>query len=121
MTEPATDPRFIRVTLTSIGGPLIWALHFGAVYGGQHVACRAALAGDAGIRTGIIAATIAAILVLLAVFLLARRLVQPAPPADPDVPAFLHSVTAWLLGLSLFAVLASGLAALMLPSCPSLR
>lgn len=121
MTEPGSDPRFIRLTLTSMAGPLIWALHFGAVYGGQHVACAVSASGALPVRTGIVVATLIACLVLLAVGVAARKLVQPAPPASEDVPAFLHSVTLWLLGLSLFAVLASGLAGLMLPGCPSLR
>lgn len=121
MSESGTDPRFIRLTLTSMAGPLIWALHFGAVYGGQHVACAASNAGTGPVRLGIVIATVAACLALLVVFAHARKLVQPAPPADDGVPAFLHSVTLWLLGLSLFAVLASGLAGLMLPGCPSLR
>lgn len=121
MTRPASDPRFIRLTLTSMAGPLIWSLHFGAVYGGQHVACHGLGAGTAPIRWGIVAATLAACLALGAIALYARKLVQPAPPGDPDVPAFLYSVSLWLIGLSLFAALASGLAGLMLPACPSLR
>ena len=121
MSEPGTDPRFIRLTLTSLAGPLIWALHFGAVYGGQHIACSASEAGTLPIRLGIIVATLIAGLALLVVFAHARKLVRPAPPAGADVPAFLHSVTRYLLGLSLLAVLASGLAGLMLPGCPSLR
>lgn len=121
MTEPASDPRFIRVTLTSLAGPLIWALHFGAVYGGQHVACRASDLGNASIRMGIAGATIVALLAMLLVFLNVRGLVRPASPVDEDVPNFLKSATLFLLGLSLFAILGNMLAGFMLPACSSLR
>lgn len=121
MSKPPSDSRFIRLTLTSMSGPLVWALHFSVVYGGQHVACAAGGLGTAPIRWGIIIATLVACLALVLVFIMARKLVQPDPPFDEDVPVFLHSVTNYLLGLSLFAVLASGLAGLILPGCPSLR
>lgn len=121
MSEPGTDPRFIRVTLTSMAGPLIWALHFGAVYGGQHVACAATELGTTPIRWGIILATLVASLAMVLVFIGAKKLTRPGPPLDEDVPVFLAAVTRYLIGLSLFAVLASGLAGLMLPGCPSLR
>lgn len=121
MIKPASDPRFIRLTLTSMSGPLIWALHFGAVYGGQHVACHALNLGTIPIRWGIAGATLAGCLAIGAVAVVARRLVQPEPPADPHVPAFLSAVALWLLGLSLFGILATGLAGVMLPGCASLR
>ncbi len=121
MSQPAGDPRFIRVTLTSLAGPLVWALHFGAVYGGQHVACRIADPGNASLRIAIAGVTAVAILVLVFIFLNVRQLVRPAPPFDQDVPTFLRAVSLSLIGLSLFAIVATALAGLMLPSCPTLR
>ena len=121
MSEPAREPHFIRLTATSLAGPLIWALHFGAVYGGQHVACATGLLTPGLTRLGVGVATIAAVLAILMVWAHAKRLVTPARPVSADVPAFLEAVTLFLLGLSLFAILAAGLAGILLPACPPLR
>lgn len=120
-TPPARDPHFARLTFTSLSGPLIWALHFGAVYGGQHVACERGLLSAGLTRTGIVLVTLLAALAIGAIWMCARRLLTPDPPLQADLPAFLHLVTLFLLALSLFGVLAAGLASVMLPACPALR
>jgi hypothetical protein len=121
MSRPASDTRFEWLTLISLSGPLIWSLHFGGVYGGQHVACETGLAGEMVIRSGIALATLAAIAALGLIFLLARRNMNTSQPASSDTTVFLRAVTIGLLGLSLFGVLATALAGVMLPVCPNLR
>lgn len=121
MTIPARDPHFLRLTMTSLSGPLIWALHFGAVYGGQHVACERQLLAGGLTRTAIIIVTVVAAAAIGAVWASARRFLTPDQQLQADLPAFLHLVTLFLLGLSLFGVIAAGLAGVMLPACPALR
>lgn len=116
--------RFWRATLFSLLGPLLWALHFGAVYGGQHVACAA----ETGlsfqlIRTGIISATAVVAAPLLFASIAPRRTLKIFGLCGYDEPmrCFLAGTMRLLSLLSFFGVVWAGSAALFLDACPALR
>lgn len=121
MSKPQRDTRFLRRTFTSLSGILIWAAHFGLVYGVQHVACREG-AGEAGyVKPVIYLATVLAAALMGLVAAKARNWLAPDDPAMPGVSIFLRAVTHILLVLSLFGVLATTASAILLPTCAALR
>ncbi|MEZ5816619.1 MAG: hypothetical protein R3D44_06025 [Hyphomicrobiaceae bacterium] len=103
-------------------GPLVWAVHFTFVYGFQSVLCvvgeRFSISQSI-IVTGVVAATVIAA-ALLTIALMVPRRVEALVTATPSLPpqfVFQRRVMQGLVVLSLFAVLAEGAAAVVLPPC----
>ncbi|MBB4659652.1 hypothetical protein [Parvularcula dongshanensis] len=121
---PRVREGFWRLTLFSLAGPFLWALHFGALYGVQHTACLATgVARDGGGITVYIAVATAAFLVPLLALVFKPRLVARlfrARFADEALERFLLSAARFMAGLSAFGVLGAGLAPFFLRDCPPL-
>jgi hypothetical protein len=116
--------QFWRATLFSLLGPLLWALHFGAVYGGQHVACAPPVSlSPALIRIAIVVATLAAAAPLLAGAVAPQRVMNvfSLTGYEDATRRFLAGTMRILCLLSLFGVVWAGSAALLLGACPALR
>lgn len=121
MNPPTADRRFIPLTLVSLAGPLAWAAHFGAVYGGQHVACETDTASRGMLALSIGALTVLAIGLLVFVLVKGPRLLRSHQPAADQTHPFLIDVSRGLIILSVFAILATALAAFILPACAAMR
>lgn len=109
---PKPRERFLLRTALCLSGPVLWALHFGAVYGLGHVGCATDLGEGQSIRAAVIVATIAALLAAAILFAISWRVQDRV---------FYRPVTFWLLALSAFGIAAAGVAAIFLPACPPLR
>jgi len=102
-------------------GPLVWAAHFTVLYGTHALACAAV--PDAGGRPDWILPMLAfATLVALALaslpFAFAKRFAGlMSARASENESRFLVSLMRWLAALSLVAVLANGIALLIVPPC----
>ena len=109
---PRSRERFLLRTGLCLSGPLVWALHFGAVYGVGHVGCATSLVGGQAMRAAVVIATLAALLGAAVLFGICRRVQERT---------FFRPVSLWLLGLSAYGICATGLAAIFLPACAPLR
>ncbi len=89
----------------SILGVVIWAAHFGIVYGGQAVACAADRPGL--VTPLVLGASAVALALLLVVALAARR----------HRHAFMGTMAMGIAALSALAVVWEAAPALALPSC----
>lgn len=105
-------------------GPLLWSIHFTALYATQSGACAIFGAGVEPVMTTVILLATLVVVVLIAAAMLKPRatsnLLQPGRWAEP-VQRFCDRVMALLGALSLFAVIGAAAGALLLPSCPPLR
>lgn len=110
--EPKPRERFLLRTALCLSGPLLWALHFGAVYGTSHVVCATGIVNAQSVSVAVIGATVAAFAALAILFAMAARVQDRT---------FYRPVSLWLLSLSAFGVLAAGAAAIYLPACQMLR
>jgi hypothetical protein len=114
---------FVRTSLFTMGGLLVWADHFGLAYAFNALACARRFAGLDVLGFGIVplvvtAATLAALAASGVLFLaLLRR--GPARAFRDDQPAgdFLRATTIAIAGLSLVAIAWNGLPALIVPPC----
>jgi hypothetical protein len=105
---------FVLVSLIVLVGPLLWALHFTALYLIHTLVC-ASLARDAPTMVPIIIAVatlMAAAPILL--FLFWPRLLSRY---HGDAGSFLRATLALLLVLSLAAIAWGGMSALLVPAC----
>jgi len=107
-------------------GPIVWAVHLTIIYGFQSAGC--ALTGySAGFSfygaLGIALVTAIAALKLLAAALWPSLIERGlgASTWGGELHAGNRTIMRWLAGLSIFAVLASGLAVFIIPVCASLR
>lgn len=127
MTMPSKQPlpgeKFIALALLALAGPLIWVVHFAAVYIAQHAICvifedRA----EFWVQLAIILVTAAALLAL-AVFALKPELLRHLDN-EQDRPEntwlFFVNIMRLLALMSFFAVLWSGIALFFLPACSPL-
>lgn len=117
---PAIRDNFVWRTAVCLAPILIWAAHFGAVYGGTHVTC--AVSGDAvdeGLSNFLIlGVTVVAMVAISAIGLGARRLLgSGGPPRETEAKSFLVRVAEGLALLSFIGVGWAGLASVFLPTC----
>jgi hypothetical protein len=107
-----------------LGGLLIWAVHFGIVYGFTGLVCarpswaRLTVAGWALLPFGITLATLAAVAAIIAVLMaLAKR--ANAGPQPRKIPAaqLQHFLAFGGAGIALIAIVWESLSALMIPAC----
>ena len=102
-------------------GPLIWAAHFMVLYGAHASVCAAAPnVGDRPdwILPMLALATLIALALVSLPFAFAQRFagVMSAQASDNE-SRFLVSLMRWLAALSLVAVVANGIALLVVPLC----
>lgn len=112
--------RFLKVSLAGLSGMLIWAAHFGGVYVFQHIACATGTAPSI-VRTGIGAMTLLAAGGIGACWRACSSEKAQPRRSTPEFHDFQKTLTRALLGLGLFGILATGVAASMLPACQSMR
>ncbi|MBX3501666.1 MAG: hypothetical protein KF889_19675 [Alphaproteobacteria bacterium] len=102
-------------------GPLVWFAHLAVLYGSHASVC--AMTGRAGVPPGTLVAGLG-LATALALLLASLPLAFPtrfaamfliAPSAQER--RFMLSLMRWLAGLSVFAVIANGLAVLLVPPC----
>ncbi|EIC28365.1 MULTISPECIES: hypothetical protein [Methylomicrobium] len=117
---PVSEKSVGTVAIALVGPSFVWGLHFAAVYAIQSLFCDILGGGRAAhaAQTAVIAATVAALLILL------------LPIAKPDAVlrmkrpekslSFLAGVMRLLALLSFFGVLWAGSAALLVPACAPL-
>lgn len=115
-------PTFLCVTFYALLGPVVWSLHFGAIYGALHVWCEIRVGSDGGVAKFAIAAATLLALALLAcgAKFLGGRIIDPAAVAD-ETKGFLHGTMKALALLSALAIVWAGAAAFFLPECAALR
>jgi hypothetical protein len=102
-----------------LAGPVIWAAHLAALYGGHTLIC-ARLASSANVWWAVTVSVVTA-LSLVGVALVVRWQWSPPRPADrlPEQrrPSFLRSVSLALAGLSALALIWNALPAALVPPC----
>jgi hypothetical protein len=105
-----------RTLLAMLFGPIVWALHFTALYGTHTIVCAHATTGDAATITAL-AATVAALALLLAGAVVAyrRRTTQHANATT----RFCRDVMLLLTLLSACGVAWAGATALFVAPCPA--
>ena len=118
------ERRFVPKLVFMLGGLIVWAAHFTAVYGLNALACARdfvgwRVLGIGVVPLGVIAATVLAL--AAAGWILAQALRWRGPwggESRGDASnEFLRYATASLAGLSLIAILWDGLPALIVPPC----
>lgn len=120
-----SEPRFLPMTFLMLGGFIVWALHFLAVYGFTGLLCERPdwanhqLFGLSIIDAGIAIATLLALMAIavLVVFrdVFRKRSGKSVPTTDPAFPGHLALGAAGLGGI---AVLWQGLFSILtVPSC----
>lgn len=123
-TPPGVE-KFWIVTFLSLAGPLIWAIHFGFVYGVQHLLCSSIAPGanETPLTIFVMAATIGALIPLAFLGLWPSRAYEIA-----GIRLQAEAASAFLIGamraatlLSVTGVLWVGAAALFVGGCTSLR
>lgn len=99
----------MRLFLASLAGPIVWALHFFAMYATQTL-----IAAHGG--SVVTFRLIALVLTLLAIAAIGFCVLSMRPDRRPrsDVAQFLSLLAAGLAGLSVLAILWTGLAAVLL-------
>jgi hypothetical protein len=110
---------FVRKSLFLLAGLLIWAAHFGVIYGFNGLACARRFAGVVVLGIGIVplvvtAATLLGLAVTGGVLVAALRH-DPSRASVSD--AFLRQTTVAVAALSLVAIAWNGLPALIVPPC----
>jgi len=106
-----------------LAGPVIWALHFGAIYFMQSMLCAHGLATDRIAGVG----AIPALIVVFTLVAEAALLIAVLPSAmvlragSEREPRFEAQVTVFLAILSAVAILWAGITWTIVPSCPALR
>jgi hypothetical protein len=108
---------FTHNFLLLFAGPLIWAMHFLAIYGFTGIICArpsvyASWFGIGIVTWGIIAAGIVAIVMIAAVYLV----VKPRDAA-PDNHAFIRWMSVTLSLLSVVAIIWETLTVFLIPAC----
>jgi hypothetical protein len=120
----ATESPAVATILRLLAGPIVWALHFTAIYGFQSLACdrRVGLAGTQlldldAVELFSVAATIIAVVVLA----LAGFAPRHSRQGEGELQDFVESTARLLILLSTAGILLVAATALVIPACPSLR
>ena len=112
---------FVSRLLFMLAGLIIWASHFGFVYGFNALACTFGFAGSQLLGMGVVvlAVGLATLLAFGAdILVLLRAVAGPhAVNLAADSRHFIRYVAGSLAALSAVAVLWQGLPALMIPAC----
>jgi hypothetical protein len=102
-------------------GPLVWAAHFAVLYGSHASVCAAAERDHAALGPLIpvfaLATALALILVSLPLAFTRRFAALLFVAKSEDETRFVRSLMRWLSGLSVVAVMANGVAVLLVPPC----
>ena len=116
-----TDKEFLTYTALSLSGPVIWSVHFAIAYGIQYVTCMTAFIPARFVMPIILGSTFLAVLLITsgAWGILKGGLLRET--SDKQVVIFYKCVSTFLLILSLFGVIATCAACLLLPACATLR
>lgn len=123
MTKMATARSPARRSIFALSGMLIWAAHFGIIYGFTSLACARGFAetrlfGIGVVSLSIAVATLIAVLGALAVIWQAlRRRRAEQVGGDNSLPEFTSVMAVLIAGLSLVAILWEALPVLMMPPC----
>jgi len=104
----------LPVWLCGLGGPLVWAAHFGLAYAAASIEQVCGVPGTA--RLTVLAATVLAVPIDLALIIAAARdrLPRMAQQPDPEAAAFWRGMTGVGAAVSLVAVLWQALPALLI-------
>lgn len=111
----------MSILLAVLFGPLVWAAHLLVLYGAHASVCAAA--GSAGsspdLLIPVLALTTAIALALISLPLAFPRVFAGlfSTGASGDENRFMLSLMRWLAALSLVAVVANGIALLVVPPC----
>ena len=116
-TDERRPAPLARTMLAILFGPIVWAMHFIALYGTHTIVCARATTGQAATITAL-AATVAALALLLAGALAAYRQ-GGATPATNAVARFCRDVMLLLTLLSACGVAWAGATALLVAPCPA--
>lgn len=112
---------FVSRLLFMLAGLIIWAVHFGFVYGFNALACTFGFAGSQLLGMGVVvlAVGLATFLAFGADILVMLRAVAGPHAVDltADSRRFMRYVAGSLAALSAVSVLWQGLPALMVPAC----
>lgn len=116
---------YVRVSLFSLGGPLLWVIHFAVVYVVQHVLCS--VYGNTAETTVTVLILIMSLLLVIALVIYMVRapaLLRQVLHLDEGqniyahhTLAFLHFMMRALAGLSLLGILWASVAVVFLTSC----
>ena len=103
----------LAVWLCGLGGPLVWAAHFGLAYAASSIEAVCGVPGTASLT--VLAATVLAVLADLALIAAAARdrLPRMARQPDAEASAFWRGMTGIGAAVSLVAVLWQALPALL--------
>ena len=120
MRKSDANDRFVRRTAVSLAPILLWAAHFGMVYGGAHVACETVdgAIGEPLADIAVWGVTGLVVLVLVGIGLRARSLLSAGESSgDANSNDFLVHVVHALTVLSLLGVIWAGAAVNFMPTC----
>jgi hypothetical protein len=118
------DTHFLRKSLLTLGGLLVWAAHFALIYAITAFICARGLQGRQlwglgalPLATGL--ATLAALAAALAILLIGRRRHRAARGQHDAkaVDVFMNYCTMALAGLSLLAIIWNAVPILIVPAC----
>jgi hypothetical protein len=107
------------IVLAVLFGPLVWAAHLLVLYGTHAVACAGGTAGttESLVAVLVLATALALVLVVLPLIVPRRLAGLLGRGHAEEEDRFLLSLMRWLAGLSLAAVVANGIAILIVPPC----
>jgi hypothetical protein len=103
-----------------LGGPLVWSVHFGAIYGFAALVCagRIGAAGPFGFAAIPLFTLFASLVACGAIAVLILRTLRTRPAADePPVDGFMAALTLLTGGGAILAVAWNTLPALIEPAC----
>jgi hypothetical protein len=117
--DGAQVPSFVGTTAFCLVGPLVWAIHFGVVYGVHHVACRSTQISGRSIELVVLLASGVALAFLAAAALMPTPLAHAlrAWHGRGKLAEFLVGTMRLLALLSMFGIGWAGSAALYLSAC----
>ena len=122
--EPRTGHRYGRASkaiLYMLFGPIVWAGHLTLIYGAHTLICARSPDGPAWAATIVYSITAVGLAILVAAMALAVSRRRAAHAASDTVQQFEHDVMGLMTLLSIFGVAWSGLTAVFITACTSLR
>jgi hypothetical protein len=114
MTERDDSATFVREMLRILGGVLVWAAQLGFVYGANAVIC------NAGLEPGLAIAVVegASVIAAAGAVVLLYRALARRRGAELAAARFSGTLAALVAGLSLVAIVWTGVVGLVVPPCP---